>query len=47
MSQSEEIRLLSRSSEEVWNVSLDRIQELFESEKTKKTNIVKKAQRGV
>ena len=41
ISQSEELRLLSRSSEEVWNVSLDRIQELFESEKTIKEEIEK------
>ena len=39
ISQSEELRLLSRSSEEVWNVSLDRIQELFESEKNIKEEI--------
>ncbi len=39
ISQSEELRLLSRSSEEVWNISLDRIQELFESEKIIKEEI--------
>ena len=41
ISESEELRLLSRSGEEVWNVSLDRIQELFESEKTIKEEIEK------
>ncbi|MGL5246050.1 MAG: hypothetical protein ACRC8C_00610 [Mycoplasmoidaceae bacterium] len=39
LSQSEELRLLSRSSEEVWNLSFDRIQELYESEKDIKEEI--------
>ncbi|MGL5640315.1 MAG: hypothetical protein ACRDCD_01525 [Mycoplasmoidaceae bacterium] len=39
LSQSEELRLLSRSSEEVWNLSFDRIQELYESEKNIKEEI--------
>ncbi|MGL4647170.1 MAG: hypothetical protein ACRCVI_00395 [Mycoplasmoidaceae bacterium] len=32
LSQSEELKLLSASNEEVWNLSFDRIQELYESE---------------
>ena len=39
LSQSEELRSLSRSSEDVWNLSFDRIQELFESEKNIKEEI--------
>ncbi|MGL4617197.1 MAG: hypothetical protein ACRCUM_03075, partial [Mycoplasmoidaceae bacterium] len=39
LSQSEELRLLSRSSEEVWNLSFDRIQELYDSEKDIKQEI--------
>ncbi|MGL5591663.1 MAG: hypothetical protein ACRDCF_02970 [Mycoplasmoidaceae bacterium] len=39
LTQSEELRLLSRSSEEVWNLSFDRIQELYQSEKDIKEEI--------
>ncbi|MGL4617296.1 MAG: hypothetical protein ACRCUM_03575, partial [Mycoplasmoidaceae bacterium] len=39
LAQSEELRLLSRSSEEVWNLSFDRIQELYSSEKDIKEEI--------